>query len=62
MWHKMHHKYNKHFNIKGFLVIQVGSTPLISTKIKSLDIQGFFYFLLCINAFACLSSHTFFRV
>ena len=39
-----------------------GSTPLISTKAKSLDIQGFFYFLLCINAFACLSSHTFFRV
>jgi hypothetical protein len=44
MQNKMQNENNLFFCANDFFVLQKGSTPLISTKTKSLAMQGFFDF------------------
>jgi hypothetical protein len=44
MQNKMQNGNNLFFCANDFFVLQKGSTPLISTKSKSLAMQGFFAF------------------
>jgi hypothetical protein len=44
MQNEMQNRNNLFFYANDFFVLQKGSTPLISTKSKSLAMQGFFDF------------------
>ena len=66
MQNKMQNENNLFFCANDFFVFQKGSTPLISTKIKSLATQGFFHFLYVHQRFLappfssiCMPTHTF---